>query len=132
MGSDPSGDVSTMETLLMTDSRSMRVKHRRYYPPQAGFRCRKMYELLHLILVKINYQTIWYSAPHLVAKPGTEQVYFTVDLRPFNRHTIGFVWPMPNLDIYMTQMIQEKIHQLLSLWRCYYIYDQLDYFVKND
>lgn len=120
MGSDPPADVEPMEIRLKPDSSPVRVKLRRYSPPQMAFLRKKTDELLRLGLIKRNNRSQWACAPLLVPKEGPEQFRFTVDLRPVNRQTIPFAWPMPNLESATTQLSEDTCFALIDLCHCYW------------
>ena len=104
MGSDPPANVPPMVIRLKTGTKPVRVKLRRYSPPQAAFLRNKVGELLQLGLIYQNTQSQWASAPLIVPKPGPELFRFTVDLRPVNAQTEPAIWPMPNIDSALSQI----------------------------
>jgi len=104
LGADPPADTPAMKIRLKPDAIPVRVKVRRYSPPQAKFLREKTDELLGLGLIFPNNQSEWASAPLIVPKKGGEGYRFTVDMRPVNKQTVQHVWPMPNLESVTSQL----------------------------
>lgn len=120
MGAYPAVKVPPMLIKLQPDAKPVRVKLRRYSPPQAEFLRNKTDELLRLGLVVKNNRSPSACAPLLVPKQGPEGFRFTVDLRPVNRQTVPFAWPMPNLESATSQLSNASCFASIDLCHCYW------------
>lgn len=120
MGSDPPASVAPMTITLKPDAKPVRVRVRRYSPPQAVFLRFKTDELVRKGLVVRNNRSAWACAPLLVPKSGAEQFRFTVDMRPVNSQTVPHAWPMSDLESVATQLSKDKCYALLDLAHCYW------------
>lgn len=105
---------------LKSNAKQVRVKLRRYSPPQAAFLRRKVGELIQLGLVRRNNRSQWACAPLLVPKPGPEEFRFTVDLRPVNHQTIPFIWPMPHPETAISDLAGDTCSACIDLFHGYW------------
>jgi hypothetical protein len=120
LGADPPANVPPMKIKLRPDACPIRVKVRRYSPPQAQFLRSKVDELLRLGLVKANNSSEWACAPLIVPKDGPEGFRFTVDLRPVNMQTIPHTWPMPNLETATAALAGDRCYASIDLCHGYW------------
>ena len=104
LGADPPVSVPPMRIVLKDGARPVRVRLRRYSPPQAAFLRKKTDELLALGLVRRNNSSQWACAPLIVPKPVSEKFRFTVDLRSVNKQTVPHPWPMPHLETALAEL----------------------------
>lgn len=115
IGGDPPADVPAMKIVLKKNAEPVRMKPRRYSPPQAVFLRTKVDELQRKGLVKPNNRSRWACAPLIVPKPGPEQFRFTVDLRPVNSQTEPHPWPMPDMETVSSQVTGDVCYASLDL-----------------
>lgn len=120
LGSDPPIDSPPMQIKLQDCSRPVRVKLRRYSPPQAAFLRSKVDELLRLGIIRRNNESQWACAPLVVPKAGSEGFRFTVDLRPVNSQTIPYTWPMPDLESATAELSGDSVNAVIDLCQGYY------------
>ena len=105
---DPLVKVPPMRIRLIPGASPVSVKVRRYSEAQQNFLRKKIEELEKLGLVKRTTQSSWTCAPLIVPKPGPDKFRFTTDLRPVNKITVPFLWPMPNLETNTSRLVKEK------------------------
>ena len=120
LGGDSAADVPPMKIILKQDAVPIRVRVRKYSPPQAVFLRSKVDELLQLGLVKRNATSRWACAPLIVPKPGPEAFRFTVDLRPVNAQTEPQAWPMPNMEAAMSELTGDTCFATMGLCHGYW------------
>ena len=120
LGSDPPVDVPPMAIRLQPDAVPVRVKMRRYTAPQREFLREKVTELEDLGLIYRNSASTWACAAHVVPKPGSEMFRFTTDLRPVNKVTITFAWPMPDLESATAELAGKKCFATIDLCQGYW------------
>ena len=120
LGADPPARVPPMDIKLKPDAKPVRVKLRRYSPPQAAFLRRKTDELLRLGLIRRNPTSQWACAPMMVPKPGPEQFRLTIDLRPVNNQTVPHNWPMPHIETAIAKLAQAKCYANIDLCHGYW------------
>ena len=120
LGSDPPASITAMKVILTPDATPIRVKVRRYAPPQRQFLRNKIDELLSLGLIYENNTSQWASAPLIVPKAGPEKFCFTVDLRPVNLQTVPHLWPMPNLEQVTSELANDVCYASLDLCHGYW------------
>ena len=120
LGSEPPMKVPPMKIKLKDDAVPIRVKVRRYSPPQADFLRKKVDQLLDLGLIVRNNTSQWASAPLIVPKAGPERFRFTVDLRPINSQTIPHVWPMPSLEAMTLELAGDTCYATIDLCNGYW------------
>ena len=104
MGSDPPASVPPMTMQMRRDAKPVRVKVRRYSPPQAVFLRRMVEKLMSFGLVYFNPSSQWALAPLIAPKAGPEQYRFTFDIHLVNTQTEPIKWPMPHLDTVLMQL----------------------------
>ena len=119
LGADPPAKVPPMAITLKPDAKPVRVKLRRYSPPQAAFLRHKTDELLRLKLIRRNPTSQWACAPTMVPKPGPEQFRLTIDLRPVNNQTVPHNWPMPHVDTAIARLAPAKCYANIDLCHGY-------------
>ena len=120
LGSDPPVKVPPMSIRLISGASPVSVKVRRYSEAQQDFLRKKIHELEKLGLVKRNTQSSWACAPLIVPKPGPDKFRFTTDLRPVNKVTVPFVWPMPNLETNTSRLVKKKCFGGVDLCQGYW------------
>jgi len=120
IGCDPPANIPPMEISLVSHAKPVRVKVRRYSPPQAAFLRKKVEELLSMGLIRANNRSAWACAPLIVPKAGPEEFRFTVDLRPVNSQTIPHAWPMPDLESMTSQLTRDTCYATLDLCQGYW------------
>ena len=120
LGSDPPVKAPPMSIRLVPGASPVRVKLRHYSEPQQHFLRVKVQELEKLGLVKRKTQGSWACAPLLVPKPGPDKFRFTTDLRPVNKVTVPFVWPMPNLETNTSRLVKKKCFGDVDLCQGYW------------
>ncbi len=109
-----------MKIKLKQGATPVRVRLRRYSPPQAKFLRSKVDELLRLGLIRPSIGSQWACAPLIVPKDEPEGYRFTVDLRPVNQQTVPHTWPMPNLETISTELAADTCYAIIDLCHGYW------------
>lgn len=95
--------VPPLQIELTEDARPTRVRLRSYAVSQRAFMATLVEELVKYNLVNANPTSTWACAPLIVPKPGPTAWRFTVDLRPVNRYTKPYQFPMPQIEHELTK-----------------------------
>jgi hypothetical protein len=98
LSDEPPARLPPLVIKLQQAAVPVRVKLRRYTPPQKEFLRVFVSELERNGLVNRNPAASWFAAPVLVPKDGPAKFRFTVDLRPVSKQTVPAAWPMPHLE----------------------------------
>ena len=120
LGSDPPMKVPPMNVRLQADAKPVRVKVRRYSPPQAAFLKTEVQKLEHLGLIRRNTESTWACAPLVVPKAGPDKFRLTIDLRPVNSQTVPFAWPMPSLESVVSEVAGDACFATFDLCHGYW------------
>lgn len=102
--------VEPLRIELTADARPIRVKLRNYSASQRAFISSLMQDLVRHNLVYANPSSKWACAPLIVPKAGPSQWRFTVDLRPVNRFTVPYQFPMPRVEIELTKTAGSRFY----------------------
>lgn len=105
----PPANVEPLKIELTPDAKPVRVRLRNYSLDQREFLQKFMKVLIDTGHVYPNPTSKWASAPLLVAKPGPSMYRFTVDLRPVNKYTIKYHYPMPHIEQELTKTQGSKV-----------------------
>ena len=120
LGSDPPMKVPPMNIKLLPDATPVRVKVRRYSPPQAKFLHEETQKILDLGLIRRNPESTWACAPLVVPKNGPEKFRLTIDLPPVSNQTIPFAWPMPSLETVTSEVASDTCFATFDLCHGYW------------
>lgn len=71
-------------------------------------------------MVYKNATSPWAAAPVIVRKPNSDNFRFTVDLRPVNKYTIKYQYPMPNLEYELLQLTNSSCYARFDLSYAYW------------
>jgi len=101
-------NITPLRIQLSADATPTRVKLRNYSREQRQFLSDFVQALQEKGMIYPNPSSRWACAPLLVPKPGESRFRFTVDLRPVNRYTIKYQFPMPDVEVELTKLAGAK------------------------
>ena len=117
--SGPPARLPPLEIELTNDATPVKVRLRKYSSDQRDFMYKFVQDLVRHGLAYANPTSKWACAPLLVPKPGS--LYrFTVDIRPVNKFTIRYLYPMPNIEIELTTVAGSKFFAVFDFSHSYW------------
>ena len=116
---DPPPKVRPLHIHLKPGARPFRSTQRRYAPKQRSFLSDTVRKLESVNAIFKNPQAKWASPALAVAKTGSEEFRFTVDLRIPNSQTIPIVSVMPHLESMMQTVGGSKFFAKIDMAHAY-------------
>ena len=120
LSSGPPADVEPLRVELVHDAQPVKVRLRNYSPAQRQFLDKFMKDLIRCNMVFPNPSSKWASAPLLVPKAGSANFRFTVDLRPVNKYTLHYHYPMPNIEQQLNRLDGSRVFATFDLSHGYW------------
>jgi len=108
LSSGPAADITPLKIDLTADAKPIRVKLRNYSRDQRDFLNDFVGNLERKGMVYPNPSSPWACAPLLVPKDAPSRFRFTVDLRPVNRFTVKYQYPMPDIEVELSKLAGAK------------------------
>ena len=108
--SGPPAKFPPLKIDLQPDAKPVRVRLRNYSQAQRDFLSKCVANLVKHNMAYSNPSSPWACAPLLVPKTGPEGFRFTVDLRPVNKFTVRYQYPMPNIEHELTKTSRSSVY----------------------
>lgn len=118
--SGPPAQFKPMKIELVPNAKPVRVRLRNYTQEQRLFLSETVKKLVDCGMAYENPTSPWASAPLLVAKPGPAKFRFTTDLRPVNRFTVAYQYPMPNTEQELVKVSGSKCFANVDFCQTYW------------
>lgn len=109
LNSRPPARVTPMTVDLKPNALPVRVKQRRYPPQKRAFLRRYTSQLEQMGFVKPAIQPEWVAAPLIAPKKPPALFRLKMDYRPINAATKKTVWPMPQLDAVLSDILGSRV-----------------------
>lgn len=120
LSSGPPATLKPLEIELVPDAKPVKVKLRKYSQEQKTFLSEFVSELISKGMLYPNPTASWAAAPLLVPKPGPTKFRFTVDLRPVNKYTVKYQYPMPNIEFELHRLAKATCFATFDLSHGYW------------